>query len=395
MLRQALSTGETLAQKTGQAEDAKLLINAYTRFGDTQLDTGDTVNALDSYGRAQRLAENAAAKHPGLDAQGRLANSFGHLGETLATQGDPVSAIQQYQRGAAILETLVERDQTVRQRRDLRVFLTWLGNLHGNPNFINIGERAKALAYYRRALSLAEAQTAIDPRNARARLDLAVSYVGLGDIEVETDARHSLEYFRQALDLALELLREAPGNFSYLRRQGIYLTKLGVAQFRLGERATALKNLQQAYELFAQLTSRDPADVQVRGDQHANSLALADLWLASREFKNALPLYQQALALAQKAVADSRNDMYAQRRLAQAYAGLGRYHALISAKSVAAERLDHQRQACEWRRHELTVWDNWSKLGTSSVFNQTQREQTARAWAECEAVLFRLTSAKP
>ncbi len=30
-----------LVQATGQADDFKLLINSYTRFGDTQLDTGD------------------------------------------------------------------------------------------------------------------------------------------------------------------------------------------------------------------------------------------------------------------------------------------------------------------------------------------------------------------
>ena len=244
-LRQSLNIWEPLAQSTGDAEDLKLLINAYTRFGDTQLDTGDAPSALESYRRAQQVAERAATTHPSIDSKGRLGNSFGHLGESLVTMGDATEAIRQYQQGADILEKLVDQEPTVRQRRDLRVFYTWLGNLYGNPNFINIGDRKTALEYYWRALKLAEAHAAVDPRNARARLDLAVSYVGLGDVEMEMDAQRGAEYFRKALDVAMALLRESPENYSYLRRREIYLTKLATAQLRLGDRTSAMRNLRQ------------------------------------------------------------------------------------------------------------------------------------------------------
>ncbi len=392
ILRQALSIGEPLAQATGDAEDLKLLINTYTRVGDTQLDTGDAPSALESYRRAQQVAERAATAHPSIDSKGRWANSFGHLGESLVTLGNAEEAIRQYRQGADVLEKLVDQEPTVRQRRDLRVFYTWLGNLYGNPNFINIGDRKTALEYYERALKLAEGQAAVDPRNARARLDLAVSYVGVGDVEVEMDAQRGAEYFRKALDVAMTLLREAPENYSYLRRREIYLTKLATAQMRLGDRATAMRNLRQAQEILAQLTARDPADAQVLGDQHANLQALAECQLAAGEYEPALHHYRQMLALAQKAVAASRNDLYGQRRLAEAYAGLGHYHAALSTKVSGIESVNHQQQACEWRHKELATWEDWSQFGTSSAFNQTRRDQAARTVAECEAILNRLIS---
>ena len=392
-LRQALSIGEPLAQSTGDAEDIKLLINSYTRFGDTQLDTGDAPGAMESYRRAHQMAERAAIAYPGIDSQGRLGNSFGHLGESLVTMGDAEAAIRQYRQGADILEKLVDREPTVRQRRDLRVFYTWLGNLYGNPNFINIGDRKTALEYYKRALSLAEAHAAVDPRNARARLDLAVSYAGLGDVEMQMDAQRGAEYFRKALDVAMALLREAPENYSYLRRREIYLTKLATAQLRLGDRTAAMRNLRQAEEILAQLTARDPADAQVLGDQHANLQALAECQLAANEYDSAWQYFQQMLALAQKAVAVSRSDLYGQRRLAEAYAGLAHYHARLSAKVSGLESVNHQQQACEWQRKELATWEDWTKSDVSGIFNQTRRDQAARNVAECEDRLNRLASA--
>ena len=93
------------------------------------------------------------------------------------------------------------------------------------------------------------------------------------------------------------------------------------------------------------------------------------------------------------AVAASRGDLYAQRRLAEVYAGFGRFHAARAAKTAGAERLNNQRQACEWWRKELAVWEEWGSLGTSSVFNTTHRTQAAREVAECDSALARLTGA--
>lgn len=232
----------------------------------------------------------------------------------------------------------------------------------------------------------------LDPRNARAQLDLAVSYVGLGDVELETNARLGAEYFRKALDVVIKLLRESPENFSYLRRQEIYLTKLGAAELKLGDRVTALRHLRQAQEVLIKLTTRDPADMQVKGDQHGNLRVLAELHLLTGEHETALGCYSQMLALAEQSVALSRKDLYARWRLAEAYAGLARCDSASLFKLSVGEQAARQQQICEWRRKELTVWNEWSKLGVSSVFDQTRQAQAAQSVAECEAKLNRLTS---
>ncbi len=190
----------------------------------------------------------------------------------------------------------------------------------------------------------------------------------------------------------MKLLRESPDNFSYLRRQEIYLTKLGTAEIKLGDRPLALQHLRQAQEVLATLTARDPADAQVMGDQHSNWLALAEVYLLVGDPETALKYYRQTLTLAQKSVAASRKDLYAQRRLAEAYAGLGRWYAVSRFKLSGAERTVRQQQACEWRRKELAVWDEWTRFGAPSAFNHARREQAARAVVDCETTLARLSA---
>jgi len=43
-------------------------------------------------------------------------------------------------------------------------------------------------------------------------------------------------------------------------------------------------------------------------------------------------------------------------------------------------------------KKSLAVWDGWSAHDLSSAFNNTKRRQTARAVAQCEAALGKLSA---
>lgn len=108
--------------------------------------------------------------------------------------------------------------------------------------------------------------------------------------------------------------------------------------------------------------------------------------MQSGDRDGALAAYRQSLAAAERADAASPQDLNARLRLIQSYEGLGRYYATLGAdrKVSRDEQLGHRRAACEWQRKALALWVDWSSRVAASSFGVAQREQVARAVAECD-----------
>src|SRR5262249_52708348 len=222
-----------------------------------------------------------------------------HVGEALTSLGDLPNAIENYRQQMTIFEEIAGRNQnTDLYRRDLRVAYSWMGNLSGNPNYINASNKATALKYYRRALTIAEDIAGADPKNATARSDLISSYNALGDVLAESDPAQSIMNYRRALSLDETLLEGAPDDQRFLRRQAYSLRGVAAPLGRLGEREAALRCLRQSLQIMRGLSSRFPIDPQVQSGLHASLLALADALAVAGDGEGALAHYGQALDVA-------------------------------------------------------------------------------------------------
>jgi tetratricopeptide (TPR) repeat protein len=203
--------------------------------------------------------------------------------------------------------------------------------------------------------------------------------------------------------LSERLLAASPNQYRFLRRHAVCQSKLGVALRGLGDRQAVFAQLRQALEELQKLLAEKPSNAELQSDLHATLISLADALSETGERAAALERDAQALALAEKMVAVNRADLYAQWRLANSYSSFGRHYAALASKwtrgqtrgrkSRAAERIAHWRQARDWHRKALGVWDDWSHRAVSSRFNLTRHEQAARALAACDAALAKLGAA--
>ena len=391
MLGHGLRVGEAVyARKTGELADFMLLIRGYERLGDAQLHNRDPVGALKSYRRTLEVSQQRAAEFPGDRAQNSLALTHSRIGDALAESGDLVSTMESYRHALSIRETLVRDNPTnVVYRRELKVLYNWLGNFSGNPQYLNLGDRAVALDYYRRGLIIAEELAAADAKNVAARHDLAVSVGKMGDILAESEPSSGAEYYRRGLVITRALLDDAPEELRYLRRHLMFLNGRAAALRKLGDRHGAIQHLRQALEMLQQTSSQQAANPELRALKHAALLALADVSLETGDLTGALDHNREALAIAEAAASSISVDLYARWRLADSYSSLGKYYTTLGAKpqTPVEQRLSDWREARAWSEKALVLWDEWSRYAVSSVFNTTRREQAAHALERCNSAL--------
>lgn len=396
-LRQALSAAEKInARNPNKRQHLVMLIQSHEALGDAELSRRNIAAALDNHRRTLQLCERRAAEFPNDPAQHGLALALSRLGDTQAEQGDLAATLESYRRSLLIHEALVKKlpDNAV-YRREMKVAYNWAGNFSGNPRFLNLGDSAAALRYYRQGLVISEELAAADPKNSLAKFDLGVSYEKMGDILSEIEPAQAAEFYRRALSAMSDVLTASPNQHRFLRRHAVFLWKRGATLRNLGDHKGALQNLHQALESLQALAAKSPSNAELQGDLHATFTALADALTGTGERAEALNCGNKSLALAEKMVAANPADLYAQWWLAKSYSGLGRYHESLAStpKSRLAERIANWKQARDWRQKALSVWDEWPKHAVSNSFDLTRREQAARAVAQCQAMLEKLSAA--
>jgi tetratricopeptide (TPR) repeat protein len=389
LLRQSIDISEDVARRSGERPDAAFLSDCYVRLGDVYLDTGDARSGLEFYRRSLEISELWEKKLKDDRVLFAVASDRGHVGEALASMGDLTGAIENYRQGMAIFEEIVRRNpNNDYYRRNLRVMYGWLGNLYGNPRFVNAGDSAAALKYYRQSLVIAEEIVAADPKNAGARVDLFNDYNSIGNVLAESHPTQSADYHRKSLAVVESLLAGAPNEMRFLRRQASGLRNLAAPLRKLGQREAALRHLSQSLQIAQQLSARYPTNPQAQSGLHAGLLAMGEALIETGDHTQALDHYRQAQTIAEALAVTARSDVYARMRLADSYAGLAKLHDAMAADSKTPTEQGHadRREACAWRRKVLEVWDSWTQYGVSSTFNTAKREQAARALAQCDAV---------
>lgn len=394
MLRQSAALTQSLVKEMNEEDDIVLLINIYTRIGDTELDTGDVASSIDTYSQTLQLSDMRAAEYPGDNAQLNVAFSHSHVGEALAATGDLEGAIRSYRVSLAIIEELAEKQPlNLRFSRGVMIAHFWLGNLSGGLHFINMGDRAAALDHHQKALVIAEAAAATDAKNAAHRLDLVTSYQNVAEALSEDDPAHAAEFYRRALALVRSQLEIEPNDFRFLRREALCLSGLAAPLERMGDRQNARENLNQALDILKRLAAQDEANVRIQADLYMTLQALGDFDLRTGNLSLAEEYYLQALALTELESANN-SSVYAMWRLADAYSGLGRYWAAkaVGERAKTDERISCWQRARAWREKSLKVWNEWPTHAVSSVFDITRREQAARALAECDSALAKLNA---
>jgi serine/threonine protein kinase len=387
--------GKVLELQPGRPENYRLLTGGNNRLGDAELKTGAVADALSHYQAGVQIAERWRAEAPSDSASLTFAIGYERVGDALVRRGDLAEAMKSYLQVMKIREDFFNKQPgNTLSRRNLFIIYITLGAVLGDDETINLGDQPQALQYFRKALAIAEEDLAADPKDAQARSDLSVAHDRVAGLLYESDPVRGAEESRQALALTQALLAASPDNFEFRRNQVICHLDLGRALHKLGELDEARRQLQQAVEEGRNISAADPARTQLRVDLVDYHKALADALLDQGASAGAKENYEKAAAMAESLVAATPSDLRLRYKLADTYSSLGHYHATLAARlrTPSSERAVHWQEARDWLQKSLAVWDGWSAHGVSSAFNTTKREQVARAVAQCEENLTKLSA---
>ncbi|HZH31535.1 MAG TPA: protein kinase [Pyrinomonadaceae bacterium] len=174
----------------------------HIKIGDMQAFTGDTNGAKESFSRAQAIIEDLAAAHPeNATLQQDLGSSYDRSGNVLLATGDARAALDSFRRALAIFRELsAKQPANDALRRNVASTYGQIGKAQ-----LGIGALDESLASYRKLVELNRARFAGDPANAVTRDDLAGSLGALGVAQAEAG---DMKGARQSVSEQLEMYRE-------------------------------------------------------------------------------------------------------------------------------------------------------------------------------------------
>jgi eukaryotic-like serine/threonine-protein kinase len=231
-----------------------------------------------------------------------------------------------------------------------------LGHVMGNPLHLNLGDTAAAIRRHRNAVAIAEANI-LEAADALGHSDLASALNDLAGSLRDENPAESVETYRKGIGEWEELIKAAPRNREY--RDGLAEARwqIGHPLLKLGRRDEAFDEVRQSLAMVESTRAHN---------------ALGDLLLDAGDRTRALDEYRRALEMVEKEVAAKPFMMPLRRDLADCYERLGAYHAAARQWS----------EARDWYRKSLTVWQEWTKWGVSSVYDQRRAREAEQAVAK-------------
>jgi eukaryotic-like serine/threonine-protein kinase len=393
------------------AEALEILAAAYTRIGTVQAtQLGDRASGRESLQTAAKLADSIPATIAKPDYELRV-EAYGLLGD-IDEINDPSRAAAPIQRALEIAREWAHADSSPQPKiyvavltkdwadiqwgtgdlntarstllDSLAVFkdvinqdpnnaewrtqelIDWdrMGLVSGHPDFFNLGDRKIAAEWFSKLMQQLERNLAADPKDVRARFNLSESIAELAAVYRDSDSRRSEKLYQRSLALSDSALAADPQDFDLLYWQSFERVGFASLLSKMGKRAAATNQLDHAIAVLESLTNRDPAEVsahQLLGlalQRRAACLVETHTTVAAEQD---LSRSEDILA---KLYIDNPNNLTVLRDLADCYRAKGNF-AAVRFRWHDATR-DYQQS--------LDLWQRWSQIGKSSIYDQRERE---------------------
>ncbi|HYO99062.1 MAG TPA: protein kinase [Pyrinomonadaceae bacterium] len=209
--RKAQAIAESLASAAPADERARRrLWLTLVKTGDMQTFVGDTQGAQESFSRAQANIEELAAAHPeNVSLQQDLGSSYDRNGNVRLAAGDPAAALESFRRALAIFGELSAKNPASDDlRRNVASTYGQIGKAQ-----LKLGALNESLVSYRKLVELNRTRLAGDPSNAVTRDDLAGSLGALGEAQAASgDIKGARQSWREQLEMYREMSVADPAN---------------------------------------------------------------------------------------------------------------------------------------------------------------------------------------
>ena len=327
LVTRALEYLDGLAAEAGGDEGLQAeLAAAYQKVGDVQglpyvANLGDTEGALRSFERAHAIRQQLLAGQP-RDAQRMSAAcaSATRIGKVHVARGEIAKALQRFGEALPLCE------QASRARGDAASGeeLLWVRLTLGDALRRN-GEPAAAVESYRAVLATAEA---LVPKDRSLRKFLAMGYDRLGQTldQQRPGTEEALAARRQFVAVADQIAGENPSVPRFRRNLGVGYENLAAALVERGLHQEGLEAVAKAQALYEALAREDPGNVQATVDLASACNVRAKLLGGTGRGGEALDTYAKGLSLLEGPMRASADFLQPHLLTADALTGMGELH---------------------------------------------------------------------
>jgi tetratricopeptide (TPR) repeat protein len=242
-----------------------------------------------------------------------------------------------------------------------------MGLVSGHPDYFNLGDRKAAADWLEQFVHSCERLGAADPSDTRARLNLSNALASLADIYRDSDPQRALKLYQRALNLTDSLLKSDPQDSEILKADSSDRIGFALALERMGEPEQSSDQWQHAISVLETLHQRDSANLAVPQLLGVALHNRASSLLRVRRVESAEQDLQRSEELLAALYQLNPRNLMILRDLADCYRARG---------NLAALRSHWQDATVEYQK-SLELWERWPQIGTSSVYDQRQRELAA------------------
>ncbi|MBI4910929.1 MAG: serine/threonine protein kinase [Acidobacteria bacterium] len=346
------------------AGDTPLLLTGHSHLGQLWLTQGNPEQSLGHYAKALRLCDNSGAQ-----SVLRAAVAAGHLADAQMQAGLIEEALVHYRKFLKAFEA----GTTAEDKRMLMLAHRNLGNVFGNPYYLNLGSYEEAEAHFRQSLLMARQIAAADEKSARAVGDLGGAYWNLGAVLEGRRPAEAAEAYRQAIAITESMVRRSPRNTDVLRLHAFNLIGLGRALGGQRKVIAAEEQLRTAVEILEGASKADRVRTQLLHDVVVARLSWGHVRAQAGDAAGSRPHFAEAARIGEGFSKAHATDLSCQRYLAESYEGLAR-----------SWRNEDCCEAARWSRKSLHVWQQYE---SRIPYAQRRLRQAAVSAISCPSCL--------
>ena len=394
-LKKSVTTAQAAARLAPR--DLPLLLElaeSYEKLGDVQSGNGPRGSAgeiqegLQNHRKSLEVREQVGNSMPGAAADLRnLARAYVGVGDDFVKIGRREQALAYYRKAITIYLPLAQGSNNTPPLRSLSSAYSRIGDA-----LVLSGKPQEAVGFFQKQFYLVEPIATADPSDVDARTRVILSRASIGNALVEANRqREGLGILRSSLAGA-EKLSDSAGDAYDRTILAFVEVWVGEAEEKTGDSDGALKHYARALERYSTIARADPKDMEDTLNTSAVSGHLGRARLHRGELKEAAEQYQKAEELALSASAANAENMEVLYALADSFGGMGNVEVAWARKAVSdIERHEHWKEAqASYQKSR----DAWSKISNPSSISPNGVEvvdvrQVTSGLAGCDAALAR------
>lgn len=344
---------------------ANLLMN----LSDLLRPAGDVAGAVRASDRALSILDSLHREHPDdVDVQHALAVALSSVARSRSFSNDLKGASDARRSSIQLMEQVNRaKPGNTTVQRDLLLAYGNLGDLLGSPTLPSLGDRVGAAEAFRRAVALAEALSASDTENRRAKLDLAIALSRLGHVIDTANHHEALDIYARSITLFRSLETQDPNNATLAVNLASTLAMQAERLDAAGDPNSAASSLHAAAATCLRVLDRKPGEAAAERVLIRILEAETNRLLRLNRPAEAAARARQALDLANAPV--PRSPFNSSLMKARAFA-------IMAAISRPPD-------SCRWSRDALAAWQSIEKNPGFNVVYRRSLDSARAALSAC------------